>query len=466
MFDCPLAFVDLETTGATATHDRITEVGVVLAGEHGVEREWSTLVNPEKSIPPAIQSLTGITNEMVASAPRFCDIAAELARLLEGRLLIAHNARFDYAFLRNEFRRIGNRYRSTVLCTVKLSRRLYPQHRRHNLDSLIERHGLSCSARHRALGDARVLWELLQCWRSELGAARVAEAAAQAMKQPAVPAGLGADVLDDIPEGPGVYLFYGENNLPLYVGKSVNLRTRVLSHFAADHRVNKDMRIAQQIRRVEWLETAGELGALIREAELVKKLRPAHNRLLRHNGDLCTWLWDADDPDAGAPRLIAAAEIDPARIEHAYGLFRSRRAALDALRDIARAHELCPIVLGLEKGGGPCFAFQIKKCRGACTGREPPALHRARAATALLPLRMRRWPFRGRVGVREQCAEGERIEVHILDRWCYLGSVSSEHELQEFDDTVATHPFDFDTYRILARFIGPRRNGLAIMELD
>jgi DNA polymerase-3 subunit epsilon len=123
-------------------------------------------------------------------------------------------------------------------------------------------------------------------------------------------------------------------------------------------------------------------------------------------------------------------------------------------------------VLGLEKGNGPCFAFQIKKCRGACAGREPPALHRARVATALLPLRMRRWPFRGRIGVREQRPDGERAEVHVLDRWCYLGSVSSEHELQEFDDTVATHPFDFDTYRILARFIGTRRDGVAIMELD
>jgi DNA polymerase-3 subunit epsilon len=466
MFDCPLAFVDLETTGATATHDRITEVGVVLASAGGVEREWSTLVNPGKSIPPAIQSLTGITNDMVASAPRFSEIAAELAQLLDSRILIAHNARFDYAFLRNEFRRVGERYHAAVLCTVKLSRRLYPQHRHHNLDSLISRHGLSCAARHRALGDARVLWDLLQCWRTELGTASVAEAAAHALKQPALPAGLGPEVVDDIPEGPGVYLFYGENNLPLYVGKSVNLRTRVLSHFAADHRVNKDMRIAQQVRRVEWLETAGELGALIREAELVKKLRPAHNRLLRHNGDLCTWLWDADDPDAGAPQLIYAAEIDTARLEHTYGLFRSRRVAQDALRDIVRAHELCPIVLGLEKGSGPCFASQIKKCRGACSGREPPALHHARTAAALLPLRMRRWPFRGRIGVREQHADGERVEMHILDRWCYLGSVSSEHELLEFDDTAAAHPFDFDTYRILARFIGTQRNGLTILELD
>ncbi|MCW5603058.1 MAG: GIY-YIG nuclease family protein [Burkholderiales bacterium] len=308
MFDRPAVFLDLETTGATAHHDRITEVGLIEVDRGRPVGEWSTLVNPGARIPPHIQALTGITDAMVASAPRFADICGELHARLEGRLLIAHNARFDYGFLRNEFGRAGIRYTSPVLCTVKLSRRLFPQHRHHNLDALMARHGMDCEARHRALGDARVLWQLVRRWRSELGDAAIAAAVEKLVKTPTVPAGLPDDVCDGIPEMPGVYIFYGEDDTALYVGKSVNLRARVMSHFSGDHRVSKDMRIGRQIRRVDWIETAGELGALIREAELIKTLSPVHNLQLQRNAGLCTWRWRADD--AGAPALMPASDVD------------------------------------------------------------------------------------------------------------------------------------------------------------
>ena len=162
MFDQPTVFLDVETTGATANRDRITEIGLVEVNGGTVIEEWSTLVNPGLRIPPEIEALTGITNAMVAEAPSFESLSTELHRRLQGKLLVAHNARFDYGFLRNEFARAGLRYLSRVLCTVKLSRRLYPQERRHNLDSLIERHGLVCDQRHRALADARVLWHFAQ----------------------------------------------------------------------------------------------------------------------------------------------------------------------------------------------------------------------------------------------------------------------------------------------------------------
>ena len=172
-----LVFLDLETTGASAARDRVTEVGLVEVNHGRVLGEWATMVNPGMSIPPMIQSLTGITDEMVARAPGFADISRELLDRIDGKLLVAHNARFDYGFLRNEFQRIGIDYTSRVLCTVKLSRRLFPHHQRHNLDILMTRHGITCDARHRALGDARVLWQLTQCWHRELDAATIAIAA-------------------------------------------------------------------------------------------------------------------------------------------------------------------------------------------------------------------------------------------------------------------------------------------------
>ena len=459
-----LIFLDLETTGTTATHDRITEVGLVEVDRGRFVGEWSTLVNPGTGIPPAIQSLTGITNKMVACAPSFADISRELHRRLDGRLLVAHNARFDYGFLRNEFERAGIRYTSRVLCTVKLSRRLFPHHQRHNLDTLIARHGITCDARHRALGDARVLWQLAQCWHRELDAATITGVVRGLTKAPTVPAGLPDNVFDDIPEAPGVYLFYGDNGVALYIGKSVNLRARVMSHFSGDYRVVKDMRIAQQIKRIDWIRTVGELGALIQESSLVKRLAPVYNQRLRPTTDLCSWHWQAQAKNS-APQLVSARDLDLAQFGDLYGLFRSRRSAIEALREIATAHELCPILLGLEKKTGPCFAYQLKRCRGACVGAESSVHHALRLGQALTSLRMQPWPFRGRIGVRESGSGSEAAELHVLDRWCYLGTVRSEQELQEMAVERAQPVFDADTYKILTRFLSQPRGKYTVVEL-
>jgi len=458
--DQPWVFLDVETTGANPVFDRITEIGLVEVGRDGRTVEWSSLVNPGFRIPPTIQTITGITDDMVALAPAFSEIARPLLARLEGKLLVAHNARFDYGFLRNEFRRAGHRYASRVLCTVKLSRRLYPLEARHNLDTLIARHGIACEARHRALSDARAIWRIVNFWRCSIEPARFAAAMDALVKAPAVPAGLPDGALDGIPEAPGVYLFYGENDSVLYVGKSVNLRSRVLSHFASDHRDAKDMKIAQQVRRVDWIETSGELGALIEEARLVKNLAPVYNRRLRRSTELCAWHWRAEEP-AAAPRLVTARELDPGSFDDLHGLFRSRAAALEGLREIALAHQLCPIVLGLENGNGPCFAHQLKRCRGTCVGKETRAAHGLRLAAALAQLKMRPWPFKGRVGVRENGA-GALI---VLERWCYLGTARTDAELAELAEKRTQPVFDPDTYKILSRYFASSRRDYRVVDL-
>ncbi|HDR46446.1 MAG TPA: 3'-5' exonuclease [Geoalkalibacter subterraneus] len=153
--------LDLETTGTSPQYDRIIEIGLSEIEQGRVVEEWSSLVNPEVRLSPFIIQYTGISDAQVTKAPTFAALAEDLFERLRGKVLIAHNARFDYGFLKNEFTRVGLIYQEPTLCTLKLSRRLYPQYRRHGLDALIERHGLRVEARHRALGDVRMTWEFV-----------------------------------------------------------------------------------------------------------------------------------------------------------------------------------------------------------------------------------------------------------------------------------------------------------------
>ena len=353
----PLAFVDLETTGATATSDRITEIGIIEVDEDGSVREWQQLVNPGTRIPPFIEQLTGISNELVATAPAFADVADETLRRLEGRLFIAHNARFDYGFLKNEFKRLGVAFRAPVLCTVKLSRSLFPEHQRHNLDSLIERHNLAVGARHRALADAQLIrqfWQKIHVDRSsdEIEAALKAQNA-----RPSLPPHLDAGIVDDLPDTPGIYLFYAGNDLPLYVGKARDIRQRVLSHFSADHSSAREMNLAQQVRRIDWIETAGEIGALLKEAALVKELQPSHNRQLRRNDEVCTWTLVDEGEGWLRPELATARDLDFGFRFACYGLFRSSKEAGEALRALAAE--------GIQRGHMSLHAKQIALAAGA-----------------------------------------------------------------------------------------------------
>lgn len=443
-----LACVDLETTGARPTYDRVTEIGVVLVDGEEVIEEWSTLVDPQMPIPINIQQLTGIDEDMVAGAPVFADVADALLEKLEGRVLVAHNARFDVGFLHNELKRISVGFHPTTVCTVKLSRKLYPQDRRHNLDTLMQRHQLSCDARHRALGDAQVLPALIRSMTHELGRDAV-EAAMQAQqKTVSLPPHVSEYILDDIPQRPGVYLFYGDNDALLYVGKSVNLRSRVMSHFTSDHSSNREMRLAQQLRHIEWIETAGEFGALMLEAELVKSRSPILNRRLRRQQELYSIVWDF--AAGGVPEITTVNSIEPGQLKQIFGLFRSRRQATGRLRKLADEHGLCLKHVGLEKGKGACFAYQLKRCKGACCGEEPEIKHRQRLLDALLPFRLQAWPYPGAIGIREYQEETGKTDIHVIDHWCYLGKVQSEDELEDFTPPEVLQ-LDRDYYRLCLR---------------
>jgi DNA polymerase-3 subunit epsilon len=447
MFAKELAIVDLETSGTSPEGARITEFAMVRIRAGELAEEWSTLVNPGTPIPPMIQSMTGITDRMVARAPRFAEVAETIAGKLEGCVLVAHNARFDYGFLKAEFARTGVPFSAQTLCTVRLSRALYPHEHSHGLDALIARHRLPADQRHRALGDARIVWAFLQLIRASFPGAQIEAAVARLLKRPSLPPHLPAETLERIPAAPGVYVFYGASRHPLYIGKSVNLRERVGSHFSIDQRSGRDLRLSREIADIEWTETAGELGALLREAELVKALLPAHNvRLRRQEQATVLRLHEG----TGKARFLRAADLDLDTLLESYGVFQSRRQARTALEAIAAEHRLCFKLLGLEPGTGPCFASQLQRCNGACIGAETLQDHTRRAVDAMASMRTAPWPFQGAVAIREH---GELIvDLHVIDRWCFLGTVATLAEAFALAQS-GRRRFEADAYRILSGWL-------------
>ena len=474
MFAPAIAFVDLETTGTTSTADRVTEIGIVRVQDGELVEEWSSLVNPECTIPEDIQALTGITNAMVRHAPTFSQLAAEVHERLSDHLFVAHNARFDYGFIKNEFRRLERPFTADVLCTVRLSRKLYPEAIGHSLDSIIARHGLedavagdaqSRTGRHSALGDARVLWRFVQRLYREKEVPDIVAAVRRLLKIPSLPPQLPPDALENLPEGPGVYRFYGVNALPLYIGKSINLRDRVRSHFSGDYRSANDIRISGEIERIEVDECAGELGALLREARLVKELLPLHNYKLRRKLNACFIRL----PDLGAaPEILLNKDIDwGARGEGAeslYGPFAAKLNVRKLLEELAHEHGLCWRQLGWEKRGGPCFARQVRKCRGACIGEETPQMHNLRLATVLAAWRVAEWPFAGRIFVRERHPDGRFEEAHVFDRWCHVGTARNEEELAGLLESRIEIDFDPDIYKILHSHLSKRRSSVHVIK--
>ncbi|NTZ06838.1 exonuclease domain-containing protein [Burkholderia metallica] len=273
----PLVFVDLETTGGSSADHRITEIGVVEIGPLGVST-WTSLVNPGQAIPPFIQQLTGISDAMVRDAPTFASLAPALFERLDGKLFVAHNASFDRGFLRAEFERAGLAFNPDVLCTVRLSRALFPRESRHGLDALIERHGLVPAARHRALADADLLWQFWRQLHDIVPLERLRDQIARTTRHFRLGGDLTEAWLDTAPAGCGAYALFGERDEALYVGRSVRVRQRLRALLTGERRSSKEMRLAQQVRRVEWRETGNELGAMLAEAQWIARLRPSYNR--------------------------------------------------------------------------------------------------------------------------------------------------------------------------------------------
>lgn len=453
MLSSPICFIDTETTGLNASYNRIIEIGVLKVVDGQLVKEFKTLVNPQTYVDPFIQQMTGINPEALESAPTFSEIKDELAALLDDSIFVAHNVRFDYGFIRNEFKRVGVRFFSKQFCTVKLARLLYPNQKRYNLDAIIENFNIKCENRHRAFDDAKVLWEFYKKAQSSIKPELFEQAISIVMKKPTLPVGIEPSFFDTLPENPGVYIFYGEGGSVLYIGKSINIRDRVLSHFSNDHLSSTDMKISREVRSIEFVETAGELGALLFESTLIKEQKPLFNRLLRESRKMPILLKTTDEKGFNAVEIKVLSEVDISQIENILGVFKSIKQTKEFLHRVAKEYSLCPRLLGLDKGKGLCFYFHLGQCKGACNGQELNLKYNIRFDEGFYNKKIRPWRFDAPIVIKEL---GDKEESHVVDKWCYLGSIKDESF--DLEALRKEYRFDYDIYKILNKFIMDPRN--------
>ncbi|MBA2656438.1 MAG: GIY-YIG nuclease family protein [Tatlockia sp.] len=458
-----LAFVDIETTGLHVTQDKITEIAVMIVTEKGIEKSWSSLINPLRTIPQAITSLTGLSNASVAEAPFFHTIAEELALLLKDCVLVAHNARFDYGFLKNAFKAVNHPFQLSVLCTIKLFRSLYPQLKKYNLTALASTFSLPMEKAHRARGDVQILYNLFCQALADFSTDTIFSLAKTICKTPSIPSSL-KTAIHTLPDSPGVYLFYGaHSDLPLYIGKSIHLRQRVLSHFQADFTHAKEFAMAQQVERIEFVPTAGELSALLLESALIKEKMPVYNRRLRRkkmvvgfkvkevNGYLHIFrVRDRVEDEVGSDLL---------------GAFSSLTAAKRNLLSLCKMYELCPRCCGLESGKGACFSYQLKRCHGACLGEESADLYNARVTEALSQFREENWPFDGAIAIKEEDGTNQLSHYLVFNQWRQLGVAQDKNSISAVLKQ-AMPSSEFDTYKILLSFLKNKEPDLHLVALD
>jgi len=462
------AIVDIETTGSRPEIDKITEIAILVVVDGEVVDTFTSLVNPECPISYFISKFTGITDEMVANAPKFYEIAKEIVKRLEPCVFVAHNVRFDYSFIRAEFKSLGYTFTAQTLCTVKMSRKVFPGLPSYSLGNLCESLGIQLENRHRAFGDANATTVLFQkianSQPSLLGEAAIQEE----QKTASLPPLLSKLVYDILPERKtGVYYFYNEQREVIYIGKGNDIKKRVTQHFSmASKSSRRGMLMKESIADISFEETGNELIALLLESDEIKKLKPMYNisqkktraipfygifqgiDFLGYHTLYCKRLKEGDVPLTTSDSSQRAKEFLYTQIERYY---------------------LCLAKCDLHKTGGSCFNHQIGKCNGACAGKETPEEYNRKVAKAVAQFSFNNESFL-LVGKGRSI---EELSVVCIESGQYRGfgyadAMYEGQDIESLRQCVKHYPHNRDIQTILCRFIkkGYKKIALSYRTID
>ncbi|SEG26539.1 exonuclease domain-containing protein [Sphingobacterium lactis] len=275
------AIVDIETTGGFAAANQITEIAILISDGSQVIEEFSTLINPQQPIPFHIQTLTGITDDMVENAPVFREVAERIFQLLDGKIFVAHNVHFDYSFVLASLKDAGYNWKANKLCTVRLSRKIFPNLGSYSLGRLCKSLSIAIQDRHRAYGDAAATLTLFHQLLAADSEQFILQAVQAKAKEQRLPTHIPREDFDRLPDSTGVYLFKNASGKIIYVGKAVNIRKRVISHFTGNNMGQRRQKFVNEICAIDFEETGTELMAFLKECHLIKKIWPAYNSALK-----------------------------------------------------------------------------------------------------------------------------------------------------------------------------------------
>lgn len=447
-FPSVFCIIDTETTGMRAEFSRIIDIAIIRVENGKVVKRYETLLNPRVSIPSFITTITGLSDEDLLCAPTFEEVALEIQEVLSGAVFVAHNVSFDYSFVQKEFSRTGIEYRAPKLCSVNLSRKIFPKVKGHSLDAIIERFNISVKNRHRAMPDAGAVLSFFKKISRSVDKDLLALTVKEVIDifSPRTSA-------ENLPDGPGVYFFYGQNQELLYVGKSKHLRTRVRSHFHKSS-LYKENKIQNTTARIETVSTSGELSALLLEASLIKSESPLYNRALTRKKKLIIAKKALTKEGFSHVVLETVTEISPS--QEILGVYRTIYQAKKKLEEIGSTYKICEKLLGVDTNQEACFNYQLKKCDGACVGKIDKETHNNRLDEAFQKRRIKVWPFKGVVSISENKNENCGT-VFFIDNWVLINSFSFENgSYEKFSDHGGS--FEYDTYKILARYLLDAKN--------
>ncbi len=443
------AVVDVETTGTSARYGKITEIAILVVDGHSIIDEFSTLLNPEQSIPPFITNLTGISDSMVKDAPKFYEVADQILALTRHAIFVGHNVKFDFGFVREEFQRLGYTYQRPRLCTVQLSRKIFPHQKSYSLGKLCHQLGIPLQDRHRAYGDARATVKLLQ---------RLIDQDQEGwlpyflkdFSTLQLPNALNRSYLQHLPQKPGVYYFYDEEGNPLYIGKSKNIKRRVFDHFYP--RNNRQERMLYHWNDIDYTLTGTDLIAQLLESHHIKQYRPLYNRQQRR-GYYQYGIFSYYD-NAGYLRLFAG-KITPNRTP-LFTLPRLKDARRYLMKRVSEYH-LCQKMCGLYNTDEACFHYQVDQCYGACIGEESPSSYNQRVQSAIKHIQQ----WSDNFVIIDKGRSSEERSVVLVENGSYQGfgyydPQQTPDHINAIRDYIHSYPDNRDTQQIIQKYL--RRN--------
>ena len=364
--------VDIETTGGSPTTSKITELAAFKHDGTKIIGEFSSLINPEISIPDFITRLTGISNGMVENAPKFYEIAKDFIEFTRDCIFVAHNVGFDYGMIRYEFKSLGYDFRMPHLCTVRTARIFLPGKESYSLGKLSKSLGITLTGRHRAGGDAQATAEIFTLIVDRAGE-NLSNYIQHELNPKLLHPQLDLQQVDNLPTKTGVYKLFNEFNQLIYIGKSKQIKSRIEQHLR-NTKTKKGAQMMQEIARIEYELTGSELIALLLESQLIKQHKPIYNRRLR-TSRFPYGIYDIIDQNNYIHlNILSSAKTNQIPLVS----FTSRDDATKFLTHLTEEHALCQKLNGLYATKSACFHHGIKQCLGACIQEEPAEAYNQR----------------------------------------------------------------------------------------